>query len=214
MQNVPSAPPAPPVPEPAVGCEPENRFFRRDLPVTAGGGAWWPPATCAGGKQEVTSGAEPASERRRGPWQWSGGWRGHRSESAFLSFGAFGRAGGPGSRQDQSVGLGRAARSLAGSAPRERRGWRGPGGFGRWRRGSRAPAARPRRAGGAGLPCLPWTVVLQGPLHAALHRGRRGPCSPGGVRGRWSSCSVSPPPGGGGGGGASAAPRELDWESG
>lgn len=55
-----SALPARPVPEPAGGCEPENSFFRRDLPVTAAGRGLRRD-TCAGGKQEVTSALEPAS---------------------------------------------------------------------------------------------------------------------------------------------------------
>lgn len=59
--------PAPPVPEPAEGCEPENLFFRQDPPVAAGGRGLVAGGTrVRGGKQEVTSGVEPASQRQRG----------------------------------------------------------------------------------------------------------------------------------------------------
>lgn len=44
-------------------------------------------ATCAGTKQEVTAGVEPGEPVAHGAgWKWRGGWRGHPSESPFLSF--------------------------------------------------------------------------------------------------------------------------------
>lgn len=59
--------PAASVPEPEEGCEPENLFFRQDLPITVGrGGAWGWRDTCAGREAGSDLGVEPVSERQQG----------------------------------------------------------------------------------------------------------------------------------------------------
>lgn len=114
-------------------------------------------------------------------------------------------AGGGRGRRGRRAGLGRAPRSLEGSALGSGGAAGKPGGFGRWPR-------REKGAGGRVWTCLPGPVVLQDPPQPASRRGscsRWGPRSPGSPGGCDPGCSVplAPAP-------EVSAPPELDRDSG